>query len=1136
MIDRQFVPTLVVGLGGVGSAVVADVYARLLRQVRRIPEHVVFHVLDTDTNSLNGLSGLGDSEETFTQLGGGQIHRVSDFKRVFPRTEEWFPYGRVVNTKDTRNGAGQIRSISRLTTLELFTRPGANAGLARAVGRLRAIQERGNKNIMPRIIVVCSLAGGTGSGSFIQIALHLRELVAGRTQDSADSVTVRGFFLLPDAMIMEGQGNIATAQHVPMRANALACIKEIEAIRAYASGSISSPVQLEYSVGGRMLPVEVNPYDAVYLFDLENMRGEGLTQQSHYVELMSHALHLSLFSPMGDKQLSKEDNRIRDLLDSDGKNIYGSAAVAEVRYPLHEIAEFLARKWASLEIGSTWLAPDNRIEEMEASYNRDLAQGIISPPLDYPAIYRTFIEEQFASELGIQSFKRIRQQLYVLNKEGKVLGTKAKEWLESVEGYVQQQALKNLGDFEGSSFPSSADPDEGMSVIRSIETALRQRRRMADDVVKTLPNSLAAQIMIRDGEAPTLARGTEKHRLLYWIFDEMHPVAIRAFLYEARSILEAQLVEFRENARDLRNRIDDYKDRYDDPATTNQVETLEQRMAKIESANRFRRGREYRRLVQEHNQHSEEQRRGIDEYVVARVMEIAAERMTTLLTSFIEEWQALFFDLRLRLLSLDAQIQSLQTMHESHSNRTVRFVFASAAVKEELWRQLNATQRQSDAKEAQKRGIEAVYRGFVRRHTGGQAPNSKEAAGGFVDAMLHTFTEAVLPRDGAGAQNVLPRNIVEAMERHALSVGRSAKDVVLEYLEDLWPRAVPFIQVTRGTEGQVFNFWGVNAGLKDRLEPILSSTLRNRGEFSYDDTFSEMEILYYNVHAGFLASELAKFVPGYQAVGDRRPNGPYFDAYDKLRNENRVRKANSDKDQQEPLGSHLDKRWTDEQPLPEFWSGVILERVDRALIRGLLTGLLRVDGDKWVVSRGTVALRSAFDDYAEPQAVHRFAVASPGVLNRIRTQIEHRFDLMTEIEKHYEAQLRLDLERNRVNLDDHQVIKMIRSVPQSGWDAANGLQVDYNILALITELAHGTPSFDRIAEMRMERVYKLACEEIGQYVALMTGSRQEARSAALELLGSLEHDQAFRIRGIADDRHLLVNRLDAIRKFESVEE
>jgi hypothetical protein len=1119
MSERQQVPTLLVGLGGLGSEVVADVYRRL-RRLGDVSEHVVFHVLDTDTNALNGLNGLGDSEETFTQLGGGSVHRVSDFRRAFPDTEAWFPFGRVVNSKDTRNGAGQIRAIARLTTLELFHRAGANGGLARAVARLRAIQTRGNKNVMPRVIIVCSLAGGTGAGSFIQIALHLRELIAGRTQDSADSVTVRGFFLLPDAMIMDGQGNIAASNHDPMRANALACIKELEAIRAFASGARSSAIELEFASGGARRPVEVNPYNAVYLFDLENMRGEGLTQKEHYVEMMSHALHLSLFSPMGDRQLSKEDNRIRDLLDADGKNIYGSAAVAEVRYPLDDLADYLARRWAADELSAVWLRPDQHVEELEAARERDVSQAMLAPPIDRAKEYIDFIAEEYAREGGLHHFKQIHQQRFILNPDGGLGSSKAEAWRGAVLEYLEGRTRERLGEAGSVPVVLLRQFETGQEAIEQFEAAIRRRGQLAADTVKLLPNSLAAQVMTRDADSVALAKGSEPHRMLYWLLDGMHPLAMRAFLYEARSLFEEALTHYRDEARDAKEALARYERAYDNLSTRDHVETLSERLQEVEQAGWPRRGRLWRKLAREYAPNAARQMRAIEQFAVTNIQELTLERMLRQIDRFTRLWEGLFFELRLRRDTLQTEIEELLERHDRNDNRTVRFVFASKAMKEELWRTFGAAGRQSESREAQLRGFEALYRAFAQTQVG-PAQATSEMAGGFIGAMTASLRSKVMPVPGTHTQGILPRNILEAMEQEARLSGRNAKAVVQETLEDLWPRAVPFLQVTRGREGQKFSFWGISAALRERLEPMLGSALRARGEIAYDPSFDANEILYYNVHAGFLASELAKFVPGYQDVADTRPNGRYFDAYDLLRSQARERARMRDRDDQEPLGSHLDKRWA--ELLPEYWADVIAERVDRALIRGIATGALSVRGGQWVFSHNTLG------EVLVP-------VAAYGAMHKLRGAIEQRFNVMVAIEQHFEEVVSEDQAAHRDDLEAQRFIRNFRSVSDALWDDVTQAARGVNLLALLTQLAVGTNSYDRIAEMRMERVFRTACQELHRYVGLMTGSPEAARGATLKVLASLDETVALRERG--DDpteRQLLLDRLAAAKGLRLLE-
>jgi hypothetical protein len=483
---------------------------------------------------------------------------------------------------------------------------------------------------------------------------------------------------------------------------------------------------------------------------------------------------------------------------------------------------------------------------------------------------------------------------------------------------------------------------------------------------------------------------------------------------------------------------------------------------------------------------------------------------------FAQMWEGLFFELRQRRDTLNAQVEELLERHDRNDNRTVRFVFASKATKTELWRAFGAAGRQSESREAQLRGFEALYRAFAQTHAGpGHAAN--ETAGDFISAMIASLRSKVMPVPGTHAQGILPRNILDAMEQEARFSGLNAKEVVQRVLEDLWPRAIPFLQVTRGREGQKFSFWGISATLRDRIEPMLGGALRARGEIAYDSSFDANEILFYNVHAGFLASELAKFVPGYQDVADTRPNGRYFDAYDKLRSQARQRLRTRDRDDQEPLGSHLDKRWA--ELLPEYWADVISERVDRALIRGLAIGALCVRGGHWVFSD------SVLGEVLIPVSVY-------GAVHKLRAAIEQRFNVMVAIEQRFEEIISEDQEAHRYDLEAHRFIKNFRDVADAHWDEDAQVTEGANLLALLTELAIGTQSYDRVAEMRMERVFRLACLELHRYIDLMMGSPEAAKVATLEVLASIDETTALPKRGReSTERQLLLDRLAAAKRL-----
>src|SRR5690349_11785717 len=99
-----------------------------------------------------------------------------------PAVKEWLPEGDFAQI-DTEKGAGQIRAISRLLFFDQFDRFKAmvvdKSNAVKANVTHQDVLERlgiSHTDKEVRIVVVCSGAGGTGAGSFIDVGLALRSM------------------------------------------------------------------------------------------------------------------------------------------------------------------------------------------------------------------------------------------------------------------------------------------------------------------------------------------------------------------------------------------------------------------------------------------------------------------------------------------------------------------------------------------------------------------------------------------------------------------------------------------------------------------------------------------------------------------------------------------------------------------------------------------------------------------------------------------------------------------------------------------------------------------------------------------------------------------------------------------------
>lgn len=206
-------PTLLVGLGGTGKEV-------LLRFRRLVVERygalsalpfVQYINVDTDGSAaareqydqradddpLAAEIGFQPNERVDLTIDGGTAKYIEHLPS-YPNIQRWFPSsGKIASLGNLGDGAGQIRVASRLGLYHAANFSTLASRLAQVQGRLQdpAILNQAAEMGFQfdasgmTVIVVCSLAGGTGGGTFLDVAFLL-----GQYFPSAERV---GILMLP---------------------------------------------------------------------------------------------------------------------------------------------------------------------------------------------------------------------------------------------------------------------------------------------------------------------------------------------------------------------------------------------------------------------------------------------------------------------------------------------------------------------------------------------------------------------------------------------------------------------------------------------------------------------------------------------------------------------------------------------------------------------------------------------------------------------------------------------------------------------------------------------------------------------------------------------------------------------------
>lgn len=460
---RKLKRTILIGLGGTGKKALLQAKKKFLETFGEEPPLVKFLLIDTTSANTDALKAQTPEGETRpVRLRASEVLHIeargaSLLPQVHDEIREWFPPKADLKA-NILSGAGQIRALGRLA---LF----ANAGpvyenlrdllaLARDYRDERPSPERRYiyEAYAPHVTValVGSLAGGTGSGIFLDVAFVLRHLMKDEDQ-------LFGYFLLPDIY-----ANRPGTQNV--EANAYAALMELDHF-------MSREDTWSYSFGGRTVPVRKKPFDMVFLVNRQNRAGRAFNEVEHLAELLGLGLYL-LAGPLGKEQADVFDNIVHQLNEQKGRYHgktahYASFGAAELRFDPQGVAQEVRRK-AIRERLRAWLEAGRPWEGHEIQKRLDEIPG-----LDLPE------EEREGLPIGPSSSREEDQRVWgefrpiVTTQAEKVKRRALQRWKE--KGWPP-----DFWDELERAFSRATLPD----LIQGLEEALRAAKTKEDELKK----------------------------------------------------------------------------------------------------------------------------------------------------------------------------------------------------------------------------------------------------------------------------------------------------------------------------------------------------------------------------------------------------------------------------------------------------------------------------------------------------------------------------------------------------------------------------------------------------------------------------------------------------------------------------
>ncbi len=1018
------IKTVLVGLGGIGTEIVDKVYGMIPEEDRN---NVAVHGFDTDVNDIEKRKNLqGRITQISAPITVGTCHKL--VKESGGTVDDWFPPLTIeLARKPLTEGAAQIRAVSRLAYYYTIL----NGGLQRLERQLANIFQNRREDFMttPRIVIVSSLAGGTGAGLFLQTALYLQDLL----QSASERVITRGMFLLPDILIKNNK--LRDSEHDTVRANAYACLKELDAITRNAQGAGSGvTIELEYkpnqvnAAGHQVHAIQrgQKPYDFCFLYDYENMNGRNLGELNHYKDQVVQALFLQFFTPIGAENRSQEDNNLRQSIKANGTNCYCSTGVARLVYPYEAMIEYFGLRWIADSLAEEWRWLDDQYEQEVKAYELDMKKGLFRERPKRGKRYVELLDSHGSGDNPHHFFRRMYLSTRKADEKGHDLGPKIKEFVDHIEDRVST-LLKQKKDFQDAD--GLCTLNNGKLKIRNkvagevaaVEDSLEHLKDIVFRVVQELKIQLVNDIIGSDCQAVDCLGGDEPYQLNRWMLREpepVHPVAVRYMLYQLEMELESKEQDLAAKNKLRGTEIRRYREKmYDLEETEDYKETAEDRVRMALEQGRL--GRMIKDNLAEfaktYQVGAESQRRKLRDFARSKLLEDVYRRILESCRALIGQWERYFDGLNVEKLTLMEDIFRLERAHEVGSDPSIMFLLAGQREKQQAWEQIRP-QLVGDS-ELPADICKKLYIGVFQCFCHEFFPwNENRTAGfdGFRNILLG-WTEKILRQ-----REDIRLNVIEALRRSDFDVTETIKT-------GLHGLALPLISTIAGhREAEELAYWGIHPDSAQSLttgeiQMIFggSDALRQHG------AFSPYELIRYRVVPGLQASDLPKF----KGSGDASHAGIYFTSYQKG-----IREL--EKCPETAVTYHLDRRWHRPAYMPDL--NPELARLDeakgrRAFLLGLILKMLQ---------HGTVDSEDvwALHDDGEVKTVQVNGRNIAFDFFELYQSMPHNPIMVDKILAGAEQQFAVD-KRKLPEIEDHQFIKGCAVLPVSYHQASNVLDI-----------------------------------------------------------------------------------------------
>ena len=981
-----FQTTLIIGLGGIGSSVVEGIYRKFMASdpSEIDKDNVAFLCLDTDEADIRKrrkvmpANSVVKTSSDLSDTVGGYIARIQNNTTVL----DWFDTrSEQMLTMPLNEGAAQIRMASRLAAMSAINE-GKFAAIDKSITNLLATDPARHQGNNIKIHIISSLAGGTGAGSFLQVAYYVKDAMRAH---GALAPKITGYFVLADVLCDEMGSTFSKDQKENVRSNTYACIKELMAFCDKSRRDGLRPLLFEYKLGQRDKSLPPSPpYDTCFLIDYTGVNGGNLKTKDRYYDQATQFVYTNAFDPVGDNFRSMAINDVRQLIDNAGASRYASFGVSKLVYPVDDLMAYFSGRRVYENLSGTWLRIDNDFLARWAEYKKSRSEGIPATQPDRGVHFREQVDSLAKNGSGKEGaeFRQVLQETKMeISEEGKpFMVPKAQLYLENVERFVIKVVTDNAelnglyaqSTVSNPEFISRENKASDLDFVVQREVALEDYLTKVIEFIDNTKAFAVRQCLVADHDAELYVSNnptSDLHHLNSYILEkdnEMHPLAVRYFLYEVQLILKNKLAEKKGVADKLEKQIKQgYAKSFDNPETNDLQEgpgeILEAALGKHSGLkkiiNSLSGQNPYKATKTLYAKKSKKQATDIQKYSTERLLADTYAGLLNQVNLLIEESEAFFKSIPAAMNDLKESTEMLLHKHDFNDDPAVSFVLASAQIKKEIYEKvISANDSPFFPSEMSASLYRSMYHNMVQKlDTGGfklsRKQSQRELEQAALDANKKIIEECVSYQDRIIRENNVEyarKNVMTALHEEAMYEWPDNPDKIQEYMRrrftEFRDRAEIWGPADLGTEVRYINAWGLHPDCLEALPQELIDELLGATNVGTTDTnaatriaseqFDRSEILRVNaVTLLTIEKHFKKFL--YQPASDLTYEeiGNYFQAYKDV--VTKMAKKNS-----RTYSPHLDKHWHLPAYMPNIGQTASDEagRIFKALYSGLLFG------------------------------------------------------------------------------------------------------------------------------------------------------------------------------------------------------